>query len=476
MTSLDDQRRALEHVCGVVEDRGIEVVLLAGDTTHHARPTPEVLDVLGSFFTRLDALGAQVVCVAGNHDPLLPAVAQHFRGRVHVALEPRTFRLDGIDVCALPWLPDSFVRAEAGGGLSKEEVAARLTFAARSIIAGFRAQRRPGVPLVLVTHATVAGSVTPTGFSMGWVPGTRWVIPLEDIAEFELVIAGHVHKRQTFPPNVIVPGSLLPLDFSETEERGIVIAEPGALTEFVRIPTPVIVTADIFDRDGLMPWLNGPDVDGALVRIRLSCDEATAREFPPARIERALLDAGARKVQVELDVERPDRARDQDMTAELLPLTALGRYLEGREDLDGPARQRVIAAATIAAGEIQERQRRAGGGDIEVEAIEATDFIGIRSGCVRFDGESVIVLSGPNGAGKSSLGVDALRFALNGASRAGAKPSPALIREGSDAGQAAVTLRLADGRVVRVIRKLKRDGRGRVSTTLDVLERVMPSA
>src|SRR3990167_4152499 len=192
MTSLDDQRRALEHVCGVVEDRGIEVVLLAGDTTHHARPTPEVLDVLGSFFTRLDALGAEVVCIAGNHDPLLPAVAQHFRGRIHVALEPKTFRLEGVDIAALPYLPDRYVRAGEAGSLSKEEVASRLSFAARSIIAGFRAQRRPGVPMVFAAHATLAGSVTSADWSMGFIPGTQWLIPVEGLAEFDLALVGHI--------------------------------------------------------------------------------------------------------------------------------------------------------------------------------------------------------------------------------------------------------------------------------------------
>src|SRR3990167_334338 len=121
LTTIDDQRRALGRICDVVEERKIDVVIVAGDATHHARPTPEVLDVLGAFFGRLHDLGTEVVCIAGNHDPLLPAIAQHFRGRVQVALEPKTFRLDGVDIAALPYLPDRYVRAGEAGSLSKEE-------------------------------------------------------------------------------------------------------------------------------------------------------------------------------------------------------------------------------------------------------------------------------------------------------------------------------------------------------------------
>lgn len=255
LTTLDDQRRALEHVCEVVEERRIQVVCLAGDTTHHGRPTPEVLELIGLFFGRLDRAGAEVVIVSGNHDPQVPAVAQHFRGRIHAVYAPEpggtlpVIHLDGLDIACLPYLPDRYVRAAEAGTLPKEEVAARLSFAARSIIAGFRAQRRPGVPMVLVGHFTVAGSETPTGFSMGWVPGTTWVVPEEDLADFDLVLAGHIHKRQAPAPRISVPGSLLPLDFSETEERGVVVADllPAVVPEweFVRIPTPSVMTIDV---------------------------------------------------------------------------------------------------------------------------------------------------------------------------------------------------------------------------------------
>lgn len=214
------------------------------------------------------------------------------------------------------------------------------------------------------------------------------------------------------------------------------------------------------------------DVSGALVRVRVHVDEQAAREYPPSRIERALLARGARRVQVELTVERQDRARDADMTSELLPLTALGRYVDGREDLDAIAKARVVGAGTIVASEVQEKQRAAAGGDVELVELEARDFIGVREARVTFDGDRVVVLTGRNGSGKSSLGVDVLRFALTGASRAGARPDARLIREGADAASASVTLRLAGGRSVKVVRKLKRERGDRVSSTLDVLEAV----
>lgn len=487
LCTLDDERRAIAHVIEIVEERHVDVVIVAGDSTHYARPTPEVLALLGSFVRELERLDVDIVVVAGNHDEQVPTVAEHFRGRIHVAYAPEpgaglpVFRLDGIDVACLPYLPDRYVRAAAAGTLSKEEVAARLSFAARSIISGFRLQRRPGVPMVLAGHFTVAGSTTPTGFNLGWMPGTTWVVPVEDIADFDLVVAGHVHRHQAWG-DVVVPGSLMPLDFSETEPKGVVIADitdHSRSWEFVPVTTPKVGTwhvgweerSDVSAREELQQLVTedlGPVPD--LLRVQVRCDETLAREYPPARIERALVEAGARKVQVELDVARENRARDAEMTTDLLPLTALGRYTDARSDLEAPARIAIAAAAADVAGEVMADRDVAGVGELDVVRLEATDLIGLAEVAVDLEHVQLAVLQGPVGSGKSNVGADLLRFALFGATRYGAKASERVIREGADVATAAVELRDASGHEYRVVRKVKRDGRGRTTQTLDVLE------
>lgn len=483
-----DQEAALDAVYEIVHERKADALLLAGDLTHHARPTPSTLRMLGSFFEKITSLGVDIIAVAGNHDPGIPGVVRYFRGRgrVHIAdVAPGIVRcdgIDGIDVAVVPYLPDRFVRAQLSGGASREETAVALTTAAHDIVRGLLARRSPGVPMVFLGHGTVAGTETSSGYSMGFIGGTEWRYMVEDLAEFDFAAVGHIHKRQSPAPTIAVPGSLLPLDFSEDGPHGVVVADVArekSTWEFVEIPTPKVATFDVVSAAAALHDVTVAQlvadatnyVDaGSLIRVRVTCDEPTAREYPPSLIERALLAAGARKVQVELTVEREDRARDAEMTSELLPLTALGRYVLGRTDLTDEQRQAVIAAGTIVVGDVAEKQRATGGGDVALDRIEIQDFLCHERAAIDFAGDRVQVLSGRNGIGKSSLGVDALLHTLFGASRAGARPDARLIRRGADSAMTAVELSLAGGRRIRVVRKLKRERGDRVASTLDVLE------
>ena len=495
MTDEADQERALDALYDVVKDEKADALLLGGDLTHHARPTPATLRMLGRFFEKVTALGVDVVVVAGNHDPEVPGVVRFFRGgagsgRVHVVdLSPGIAHLgvpgyeEVLDVAALPYLPDRVVRAQLRGEASRDEVASALTRAAHDMVRGLLAQRHPDVPMVFLGHGTVAGTETASGYSMGFIGGTEWRFAVEDLVEFDLAVVGHIHAHQAAAWNVVVPGSLLPLDFSEDGRHGVIVADVArekSTWRFVEIPTPRVQTIDVPSEDGcdtVAELLDFYDVDGGirahadLVRVRIRCDEATAREYPPARIERALLDAGARKVQVELEVEREDRARDAEMTADLAPLSALGRYVQSRTDLEDAPRDRIVAAAADVAGEVMSDRDVAGVGELDVVRLEATDFLGIERADLDLEGTSLAVLRGPVGSGKSAIGADLLRWVLFGSTRYGAKASERVVRAGADAAVAAVELRDGAGQEYRVVRKAKRDSRGRVASTLDVLQR-----
>jgi DNA repair exonuclease SbcCD ATPase subunit len=207
------------------------------------------------------------------------------------------------------------------------------------------------------------------------------------------------------------------------------------------------------------------------LRVRVKCREESARRFPPAAIVAQLTRAGAKYVQVELDVARPDRVRDTDAEG-LTPANALGRYLETREDLDSDARERVLFSGISTIEKLRAAAGSQAGGDLQLTAIEADDLLGVHHARVEFDGHGVYAVTGPVGAGKSTIGADAPRFALFGASRYGAKVTDQLVRQGADMASAAVELLAADGRVYRVVRKVKRTARGS-SSTLDVLEGII---
>ncbi|HEV8656922.1 MAG TPA: hypothetical protein VGR85_15560 [Candidatus Limnocylindria bacterium] len=473
LTTPKEQGDALQSVIEIIDREGMRVVAIAGDGTHHARPTPETLALLGWFYSQLAQRDIDVIEVAGNHNPRVPSVADYFCGRVHVAIEPRIVHLDHLDVACLPWLPDSYVRAKGAGQLTREDTAHALTVAAGEILAGFLAQRRSGVPMVLVAHGTVAGTQTSGGYSMGFIGGTEWRISVEDAARFDLAIVGHIHRHQVPAPTVIVPGSLLPLDFSEVDPHGVIVAEIGVGWRFVEIPSVKVLTLVLDGRPAFeriafaAPETWHPDVVGAKLRVRATCDETTAREFPPSRIEAAARAAGASLVQMELEVVHPDRAPRTE--AAVTPGNALDEYMAARDDLLPEQRDRVVFHGLSTIESLRAVGRADAGGDVEVRGIEARDFLGVREARVDFDGHDIYAITGPVGAGKSTIGGDAIRFALFGASRYGAKMSDQVVRQGADLASAAVELQGIDRGFYRVVRKVKRTARGATSS-LDVLQ------
>lgn len=462
------------QIAKVASDHEVEAVVVCGDSTHHAHPLPRTLAALGRLAGALDAAGISVVWVAGNHDPSVPAVAEHFVGTQQVALTPKVIRLGSVDVACLPYLPDRFVRAQVGGTATREEVSTALTAAAQQIVAGLAQQRRPGIPLVFAGHGTIAGSETSVGYQMGFVPEASWVLYPRDLEAFDFSAVGHIHRHQAFTGGV-VPGSMLPLDFSEAEPKGVVIADvqPGLVNwTFMPLETPHVSTWDI-SGEQLADFAAGrfPVSEGEKLRVRVRCDEETARAYPPSRIAAALYEAGASLVQVDLTVERADRARDGGMTDELRPEVALARWAAQRGDattyaLDGAIKR--LAADVLAELSPEGRSQQS---DLSLVAIEAQDFIGVHDARIDFDGHGIYTLTGPVGVGKSTLGTDAPRFALFAASRAGSKPSEMLIRQGADSARASVELRAADGSEYRIVRKVKRGKSGSVTSAVDVLRR-----
>lgn len=251
LCGLQDQERAVDAIVDACSERDIRLVLIGGDLFHRNRPDPATIALAGHFFSSLALHGVTVVMARGNHDPDAAEIVRYFRGTVLVPSEPGVASLDAfglaVDIAVMPYLPDAHVRAQHDGRATKEEIAHLLTQAAHEILEGFLARRRPGVPLVFLGHGTVAGSETSTGYSMGFRGGTEWRLAVEDLVRFDLAIAGHVHRHQSPAPNVIVPGSLLPLDFSETERKGVIVAElAGAATwEFVPTPAPRVMTFEV---------------------------------------------------------------------------------------------------------------------------------------------------------------------------------------------------------------------------------------
>ncbi len=85
-------REVLNDILDVVRQEKVQVVLLAGDTFDHGRPSPESITAFSTFVQQLYTLGVPVVLIAGTHDhwaqnDLFPKL-QRALGEALVVLSP----------------------------------------------------------------------------------------------------------------------------------------------------------------------------------------------------------------------------------------------------------------------------------------------------------------------------------------------------------------------------------------------------
>jgi DNA repair exonuclease SbcCD nuclease subunit len=83
-------------------------------------------------------------------------------------------------------------------------------------VVGSLAGRKPGSKYAVAGHLSVPGVVP--GEEVTEMPRGRDIrFPIEACAGVDLLMNGHIHRRQVSPDGVVIPGSLAKLTFSEEE-------------------------------------------------------------------------------------------------------------------------------------------------------------------------------------------------------------------------------------------------------------------
>ena len=273
----EHQSAFVDHLVELVRDRGVRVVVVAGDVYDRAVPAVPSVRLLGSALQRLSEL-ATVVLTPGNHDSAvrlgfaaeLMRPGLHLRARVDELATPVVVDdADGpVAFYGVPYLDPDTVRhaladgADAGAGAgddgplarSHEAVVAAAMRRVRADLAG-----RPGTRSVVIAHAFVSGgaaSESERDIRVGGVDS----VPAGVFDGVDYVALGHLHGAQRVGavdarPVVRYSGSPLAFSFGE---RGHVksstlvtlAADGGATIETVPtpVPRPLVEFADTIDR------------------------------------------------------------------------------------------------------------------------------------------------------------------------------------------------------------------------------------
>jgi exonuclease SbcD len=256
-----EMREVLDEVCGVADDRAVDLVLVSGDVFDRPIPPVESLALGIEILVRL-AGRRPVVAVAGNHDspdlfealaPLLrdQGAGVHLVGRVKRPdegglLGPEALGVDAVVAC-FPFLREGkvidFMR-DAGEWYG--EYATRVARVTAAYNEALVARTGDSLVPVLMGHFLVGGVKVDRAAPRGERElhmGTAYTATAQAIpAGPQYVAMGHIHAPQPVP-GAPVPaeyaGSLVPLDFGEAGERKRVVVvdvEPGRLAKIESVP------------------------------------------------------------------------------------------------------------------------------------------------------------------------------------------------------------------------------------------------
>jgi exonuclease SbcD len=307
---LPDQLARLEEVCRYLDEREVDVLLVAGDVfdEHRSEALARIIARLARLLKPRIEAGLWAVFIAGNHDrehvfPLIRGlqdlVTAEGSPRVvfteRPALVPVTARSgEQAQLMLLPYptptrydLPDP----PKAGWPSPDAKRQALAEALRERIGELSHEARltPGVPVVLCGHFLVRG--VREGF---YQLSEQEDVPVEpsDLPAYAYIALGHIHKPQTVgAPHIRYCGSLERMDRGEADDRKMVLLADvvrSGLRDLMELPlnaTPFahVTAASEDDLERSAKELLEPERTLVSLSLELSPDEAVGPLLARAR-------------------------------------------------------------------------------------------------------------------------------------------------------------------------------------------------
>jgi len=356
-----DFLRRMDEMIEYVQERGVDLVIFAGDAFKTRSPSPTYQREFAYRMTDLAKL-APTVMLVGNHD----VPPNHLRAssieiydtldveNIHVANDYETIILDTargkVAVAAAPypmrsWLLDG----KTTSGKSIQEVDYDLQDAVAEHIDQLAEQvEELDMPRILTGHFTVSGATV--GSERSIMLGRDISVSMSSVADprWDYVALGHIHKHQNLTrdridvPPVVYSGSLERIDFGEeTDKKGFcwIELERGATRwEFVEVGARPMVTlrADCVREANptrkVIGLIQQHNLEDAIVRLIVTLSPETDASLNDMAVWHSLRQAGVFHVAgIRREIERADRVRMMTNAEELTHEELLNQYLISRE-------------------------------------------------------------------------------------------------------------------------------------------------
>ena len=241
----DDQKYFIDAICGIVREKRVDAVLLAGDVYDRSVPAASAIGLYDYAMNRLcGELGVKVLAIAGNHDSaerlascagLLDKAGLYLQGAAQ--REPRVVEFADSQVFFLPWMTEEKIKSlypEERDGITD------LTEAYRVAVNHMREKFIPGKRHLLLSHAFITNAETSTSDRAAEI-GFATQVPASVFEGFDYVALGHIHKPQQVSPHVRYSGSPMAYSFGkeERQEKSVTLIDTAAMTQEV-VPLPLL--------------------------------------------------------------------------------------------------------------------------------------------------------------------------------------------------------------------------------------------
>ena len=241
----DDQKYFIDAICGIVREKRVDAVLLAGDVYDRSVPAASAIGLYDYAMNRLcGELGVKVLAIAGNHDSaerlascagLLDKAGLYLQGAAQ--REPRVVEFADSQVFFLPWMTEEKIKSlypEERDGITD------LTEAYRVAVNHMREKFIPGKHHLLLSHAFITNAETSTSDRAAEI-GFATQVPASVFKGFDYVALGHIHKPQQVNPFIRYSGSPMAYSFGkeERQEKSVTLIDTAAMTQQV-VPLPLL--------------------------------------------------------------------------------------------------------------------------------------------------------------------------------------------------------------------------------------------
>lgn len=241
----DDQKYFIDAICGIVREKNVDAVLLAGDVYDRSVPAASAVGLYDYAMNRLcGELGVKVLTIAGNHDSaerlascagLLDKAGLYLQGAAQ--REPRVVEFADSQVFFLPWMTEEKIKSlypEERDGITD------LTEAYRVAVNHMREKFIPDKHHLLLSHAFITNAETSTSDRAAEI-GFATQVPASVFEGFDYVALGHIHKPQQVSPHVRYSGSPMAYSFGkeERQEKSVTLIDTAAMTQQV-VPLPLL--------------------------------------------------------------------------------------------------------------------------------------------------------------------------------------------------------------------------------------------